>query len=102
MGTTAPRFPLPSTPPLMNLPIYEPDEQATYTLEVVAQITGISVTTILRYQESGLIPASAYDDETVRTLRRIEHLRSTCGVNENGLRLILSLMDEIERLRTRR
>lgn len=86
----------------MNLPLYEPDEQATYTLDVVAKITGLSSQTILHYQESGLIPSATYDDETVRTLRRIEHLQRTCGVNEQGLRLILSLMQELERLRSRR
>jgi DNA-binding transcriptional MerR regulator len=86
----------------MNLPIYEPDEQATYSLEIVERITGISSQTIIRYQETGLIRSGDYDDETVRTLRRIEHLQSTCGVNEAGLRLIMGLMEEVERLRLHR
>ncbi len=86
----------------MNLPLYEPDEQATYTLDVVAKITGISSQTILHYQETGLIRPAAYDDETVRLLRRIEHLQSTFGVNEEGLRLILHLLDELDRLRAGR
>ena len=83
----------------MNLPIYEPDDQASYTLDVVAHITGIHTDTILHYQESGLIGSDPFDDETVRKLRRIEHLQSTCGVNEAGLRLILGLMEEVERLK---
>lgn len=83
----------------MNQPIYEPDDQASYTLDVVARITGIHTETILHYQETGLIGSDPFDDETVRTLRRIEHLQSTCGVNEAGLRLILGLMEELERLR---
>lgn len=83
----------------MNPQPYEPDDQAYYSLEVVARITGIASQTIIHYQEVGLIAADPYDDETVRTLRRIEHLQSTCGVNENGLRLILLLTEEIERLR---
>lgn len=83
----------------MNLPIYEPDEQATYSLEIVERITGISSQTIIRYQEAGLIRPEVYDDETVRTLRRIEHLQSACGVNEAGLRLIMELMNEVDRLR---
>ena len=84
----------------MNQPIYEPDDQASYTLDVVARITGIHTETILHYQETGLIGSDPFDDETVRTLRRIEHLQSTCGVNEAGLRLILGLMEEMERLRS--
>ena len=83
----------------MTPPLNESTEQATYTLEIVAQITGISSQTILHYQEVGLIRASDYDDETVRTLRRIEHLQSTCGVNDSGLKLILELMEEVDRLR---
>jgi DNA-binding transcriptional MerR regulator len=86
----------------MNPPIYEPDEQASYSLEIVERITGISSQTIIRYQEAGLIRSGDYDDETVRTLRRIEHLQSTCGVNVAGLRLIMSLMEEVERLRLHR
>jgi hypothetical protein len=33
-------------------------------------------------------------------LRRIHHLQGDLGFNESGLRLILNLMDEVERLRT--
>ncbi len=86
----------------MNPTPHASDDGPTYSLEVVAEITGISSRTILRYQEAGLIRSSVYDDETLRTLRRIEHLQNTCGVNEHGLRLILGLMDELERLRGRR
>jgi DNA-binding transcriptional MerR regulator len=84
----------------MTLPLYEPDEQAAYTLDVVAQITGISSQTIIRYQEQGLLPAGSLNDETVRILRRIHHLQGDLGFNEAGLRLILNLMDEVERLRS--
>jgi MerR family transcriptional regulator/heat shock protein HspR len=47
------------------------------------------------------LPGSArtFDDEALRALRRIEHLRETCGVNETGLRLMMKLMDELDRLR---
>ena len=83
----------------MKLPLYEPDEQAAYTLEVVAEITGISSQTILHYQEEGLLPSSNLNDETVRTLRRIDHLQGELGLNDSGLKLILNLMDEVERLR---
>lgn len=84
----------------MTLPLYEPDEQAAYTLDVVAQITGISSQTIIRYQEQGLLPTGRLNDESVRILRRIHHLQGDLGFNESGLRLILNLMDEVERLRT--
>jgi DNA-binding transcriptional MerR regulator len=69
-----------------------------YTLEILAQVTGISTRTLIQYQEQGLINPD-YDDETIRSIRRFEHLRETCEVNLSGLKLILSLMDEIEQLR---
>lgn len=80
-----------------------PSGETSYSLEITAHLTGMSAETILHYQEQGLIrpePVSGlFDDEALRTLRRIEHLRETCGVNDAGLRLILHLMDEIERLK---
>ena len=87
-----------------DLPIYEPDADATYQLEIVAQLTGLSSQAILRYQEHGLIhPAGnprEFDEEAVHTLRRIEHLRQTCETNISGLKLILDLMNQVERLQS--
>lgn len=89
------------------LPIFEPDLQATYTLEVVAELTGLSTQVILLYQQSGLIrPAMegegqlAFGDEAVRELRRIEHLRACYAMNDAGLKLLLTLLNEVEALRT--
>jgi DNA-binding transcriptional MerR regulator len=85
-----------------DLPLYEPDADATYHLEIVAELTGISTQTILRYQESGLIQARGasgeFDDEALHTLSRIEHLRQTCEANIAGLKLILDLMSQVEQL----
>ncbi len=80
------------------------EPNATYSLELFARISGVAEETILRYRECGFIQPlrgddDHYDDEALRTLRRIEHLRETCGVNDAGLRLILDLLDEVERLR---
>lgn len=82
-----------------DLPLYEPDADATYQLDIVAKLTGISSQTILHYQEHGLIRGSDLDDEAVHTLRRIEHLKQTCEANLSGLKLILDLMDEVEQLK---
>ena len=87
-------------------PVIEPDPQATYALDIVAQLTGVSSLWILRCQEQGLIRLAreaggspAFDDEDVRALRRIEHLRTCYGVNDSALKLLLTLMDEVEALR---
>ena len=70
----------------------------TYTLEILAEITGVSTQTIVLYQEHGLIRPE-FDDESVRALRRIEHLRETCELNLAGLKLLTSLLEEVEQLR---
>ena len=55
-----------------------PPGETSYSLEITAHLTGMSAETILHYQEQGLIrpePVSGlFDDEALRTLRRIEHL----------------------------
>ena len=84
-------------------PANDPDEPTTYALDIVAELTGVSSQTILHYQDQGLIrPAAStgrFDDETVHTLRRIEHLRQTSEANLTGIKLILELLDEVERLK---
>lgn len=70
----------------------------THTLEVLAQLTGISTQSLASYQEQGII-GSQFDDDTVRRLRRIEHLRESCEMNAEGLRLTARLLDEVEFLR---
>ncbi|MDP1589740.1 MAG: chaperone modulator CbpM [Prosthecobacter sp.] len=70
----------------------------TYTLQVLAEITGVSTQTIVQYQEHGLIRPE-FDDETIRALRRIEHLRESCEMNLAGLKLLTSLLEEVEQLR---
>ncbi len=82
-----------------GLPIFDPETQTTYTLEIIAEITGISSQTILNYQEQGLLQQADFDDEAIRTLRRIEHLRRNFEANLSGLKLILELMDEVDRLK---
>jgi DNA-binding transcriptional MerR regulator len=79
----------------------DPGEQ-TYSLQVTARMTGLNEDTILFYQEQGFVRCAVtgdFDDEALRTLRRIEHLREACGVNDEGVKLILRLMDELERVK---
>lgn len=83
------------------------DTDAVYTLDVLCELVGVSSKTILHYQEHGLIiPARSgrpgsmrFDDETLRTLRRIEHLRARYEMNLPSLNFTLGLLRELERLR---
>ena len=40
-----------------------------------------------------------FDDEAIRIVRRIEYLRSVCGLNLAGIKLVMALTEEVERLR---
>lgn len=72
--------------------------EVSYSLEIVSELTGASTQTIVQYQEHGLIRPEL-DDETIRAIRRIEHLRETCEMNLAGLKLFTSLLTEVEQLR---
>jgi DNA-binding transcriptional MerR regulator len=82
-------------------PVIEPESDAAYTLEILAKISGASTETILHYQEHGLIRARGphFDDEALHAVRRMEHLRETCGLNLRGQRLLADLLEEVEQLR---
>lgn len=86
--------------PAPDVPIYDVGNPHHYSLEILAEMSGVSSKAILYYQEQGLISQDAYDDDSLHTLRRIEHVRGTCEANVTGLKLILHLMDEVERLQT--
>ncbi len=90
-----------------NLPDHSADNEIHYSLEIVAELAGLSPQTVLHYQELALISpvgGSApqqpeFDVESLRQLRRIEHLRHVHEVNDTALKFILSLLDEVENLR---
>jgi DNA-binding transcriptional MerR regulator len=87
--------------------LLEPDPDAVYTIEAVEHLVNVPRRMILVYYKYGLVspvvdPACGgyyFNDEAIRALRRIEYLRSVCGMNMPGIRLILDLMNEVERLR---
>ncbi|MCC5838618.1 MAG: MerR family transcriptional regulator [Opitutales bacterium] len=90
-----------------DLPVYGEETDTAYTIEVIAELANVDSKTVLRYQEAGFIrpvntadqATSLFDEECLRKLRHIEHLRATCGVNDAGLKLILELLHEVEILR---
>ena len=98
-----------SEPSSGDPPVFEDEADLTYTIDVIAGLAGVDPPTVLHYQEQGwMLPARAategdapawFDAESLRQLRRIEYLRSLCEVNETGLKLILSLLLEVEQLR---
>ncbi|MBV8141391.1 MAG: MerR family transcriptional regulator [Verrucomicrobia bacterium] len=92
---------------MKTLQVFEPGVQTVYTIEVAAQLAQVPRRLIVLYYKHGLLspvtdPAGSgwyFDDEAIRTVRRIEYLRAKCGLNLAGVKLVIGLMDEVERLR---
>ena len=93
--------------PITTLQLFEPDARAVYTLEAAARLTQLSRRLIAVYFRHGLVspvmdPACSgwyFNDEAIRILRRIEYLRNACSLNLVGLKLMMDLLGEVERLR---
>ncbi len=89
-----------------SLQIFVPDPNAVYTIKVTAELTHIPRRMILVYHKHGLIspvidPEDGgyyFNDAAIRTLRRVEYLHTNCGINLEGTKMILDLMNEVERL----
>ena len=75
--------------PMTTLQLFEPDARAVYTLEAAASLTQLPRRLIAVYFRHGLVspvmdPACSgwyFNDEAIRILRRIEYLRTACGLN---------------------
>jgi MerR family transcriptional regulator/heat shock protein HspR len=99
--------------PIRTLAWYESAGVATrsvqsvrYSIEFAAYLTQVSRRSIVLYYKHGLIaPVSDpersgwyFDEEAIRMIRQIEILREGYGVNLAGLKLLLGLRSEVERL----
>jgi DNA-binding transcriptional MerR regulator len=101
------KFGYPVKAPITALQLFEPDARAVYTLEAAASLTQLPRRLIAVYFKHGLVspvmdPACSgwyFNDEAIRILRRIEYLRTACGLNMVGIKLIMDLAREVERLR---
>lgn len=82
-----------------DTPVYEPDDNIIYTLEMVTRLSGVDSTTILRYQEQGLITRE-YDSESLRRIRHIHQVETEYEAGPPAVKLIMELCDELENLRT--
>jgi DNA-binding transcriptional MerR regulator len=96
--------------PVRTIEVYQPTARAVFTIERTATLASVTRREILIYCKSGLVTpvvdpddpefgGYCFDDEAIRTLRRIERLRSSCGINLPGIKMVLSLMDTVENLR---
>lgn len=84
-----------------------PDEgrRAVYVISVAAELAGVHPQTLRIYERKGLVdPARTvggsrrYSQRDIERLRRIQEL-TNAGLNLEGVRRVISLEDENERLR---
>jgi MerR family transcriptional regulator/heat shock protein HspR len=80
--------------------------QAVYVISVAAELAGMHPQTLRIYERRGLVtPARTtggnrrYSDADIARLRRIAQLAST-GMNLEGIKHVMSLEEEVIRLRT--
>ena len=92
--------------PRYEIQLFEPPPDAVYTIEATAHLVDMPRRTILVYCKHGLVspaiePAASgyyFDRNAIRALRRIDALRVLCGDDLTGIKMILDLMSEVERL----
>jgi DNA-binding transcriptional MerR regulator len=85
------------------------EANVAYPLDVAARLAQMPRHRVMVCCKRGLIsplidPENgrySFDGASVGVLQRIEYLHTECGVNYTGIRIILSLAEEVERFRNR-
>src|SRR5258707_8747959 len=92
-----------SNSPDTALQPFESDASSVYPIETVATLVQMPRRHIVFYFKYGLVspvidPSCGgwwFDDQAIRTLRRIDYHRADCGINLTGIKLILDLTKEL-------
>lgn len=85
----------------------ERDDQPVYIISVAAELAGVHPQTLRIYERKGLLnPARTagntrrYSDRDIRQLRMIQRLTQEHGINLAGVKMIVEMEDELDRLRS--
>jgi hypothetical protein len=88
---------------------FTPHRDAVYPIDTIAHLAGVSRHTVLLCCRHHLVVP--YEDPgyggfqfsvgAIPTLQRVDYLYRECGINFTGVRIILGLMEEVERMRER-
>src|SRR5207249_11845849 len=89
-------------------PMERDDDRAVYIISVAAALAGVHPQTLRIYERKGLLrPARTagnsrrYSDRDIQRLRTIQRLTQGEGLNLAGVKMIVEMEDEIERMRQR-
>jgi MerR family transcriptional regulator, heat shock protein HspR len=85
-----------------------PSERGVYVISVVADLAGMHPQTLRMYERRGLIEpqrtsgnSRRYSERDVQRLRRIHELTHKHGLNLEGVRTVMDLEGQVERLQER-
>lgn len=85
-----------------------PSERGVYVISVVADLAGMHPQTLRMYERRGLIEpkrtsgnSRRYSERDVERLRRIHELTHEQGLNLEGVRTVMELEAQVERLQER-
>ena len=98
---------VPDIPPRLALELCQPEPSVLYSLNATAHLAGVPRRSILVYCHAGLVRpvvqppcgVPGFTEESIYTVRRIEHLRTVHGVDLDLLKTIFDLLAEVEHLR---
>ncbi len=87
--------------------VFAPASDALFPIDTAAHLAGLPRHVVLVCCRRGMVTPFRdpnyggfyFDLDAIRTLQRIQYLRTACGVNLTGIELILKLMAEVEELR---
>lgn len=89
-----------------HLPELMDPDAAVFVISVAAQLSGMHPQTLRTYDRLGIVTARRtrgrgrrYSPRDVQRLRLVQHLSQTEGINLEGIRRILAMEDELDRLR---
>jgi DNA-binding transcriptional MerR regulator len=90
-----------------SLQPFRPDPDAVYTIDTIAHLADVPRHLVLLACRHGLIVpliepeygGYRFDVRAIQVLRRIHYLHQDCDINFAGIRIIMGLMEEVERLR---
>jgi MerR family transcriptional regulator, heat shock protein HspR len=86
----------------------EDEERGVYIISVAAELAGVHPQTLRIYERKGLLRPSRtagntrrYSRRDIERLRAIQELTQEHGINLAGVRMIVEMENELERLRRR-
>lgn len=89
-----------------RLPERMDPDAAVFVISVAAQLAGMHPQTLRTYDRLGIVTARRtrgrgrrYSPRDVQRLRLVQHLSQSEGINLEGIRRILEMEDELDRLR---